>query len=375
MTEHDPLSDEMPSLDDPSPVPAAAIPGGEALSPAGLGFHGWKAVLKRIYVMNNFHGLPLLAAGMAFYAFLTIAPAFAAMVMLYGLIGDPAMVASQMQTVITIVPRDVAGIIQDQLLAIVTVSSGFTGIALVIALFFAIFGAMRASGAAIQALNIVYEEHESRSFVRSYSVNASLTVGAIGLALTGIIAASAFAWLENATSGMIGPIARDIAQIVTWMIAALLACFAFAAVYRWAPDRRRAKWRWLTLGSIAATALWIVASFGFGLYITYVTDYNATYGSLGAVVASLMWLWLSCYAVLIGGLINAESERQTSQDSTIGPDRPIGERGAVMADNQALDAASAWLLEKKRRRKSEREARRATRTTLGLPRRLRRDKE
>ena len=333
------------------------VPGGDARSPVHLGFRAWIAVLKRIWVMNDFHGLALLAAGMAFYAFLAFVPAIAALVLAYGLIGDPVLVAQHMETVFALVPAGAAEIIREQLLAIVTANSGVTGIGLVVALFFAIFGAMRASGASIQALNIIYEEHESRSLLGAYGTSAALTLGAILLGLVGIAAASVFAWLANAGESL-GPGMRIAGQIATWLLAALLASIAFAAVYRYAPDRREAKWRWITLGSVAATLLWIGASVGFGLYAAYVANYNATYGSLGAIVALLMWLWLTSYAVLIGGLVNAESERQTFRDSTVGPDRPIGERGAQMADNQSLDAASIYLLEKRRRREADRKARR-----------------
>jgi membrane protein len=356
--------------DSPPLVPAPSpVPGAEAPSPAHLGWDAWKAVLKRVYVMNDFHSLPLLAAGMAFYAFLALVPAIAAVVMIYGLIGDVATVAAHMQTIIALVPPDAAAIIRDQLLAIVTANEGVTGLALAIALFFSFYGAMRAAGATIQALNMIYEEHETRSLLGFYWLSARLTLGGIGIALIGVIAASVFAWLENTASGMIGPQARTAAQIVTWAAAAALASVGFAGVYRYAPDRHQAKWRWLSVGSLLATLLWVAATFGFGLYATYVTDYNATYGSLGAVVVLLMWLWLSSYAVLIGALVNAESERQTERDSTVGPDRPMGERGAVIADAQALDQASVYLLEKKRLRQAEREARRTTRAAFGLPRR------
>lgn len=351
-------------------APATVVPGATAATPLHLGWHGWKAVLKRIYVMNGFHSLPLLAAGVAFYAFLTIAPAIAAVVMIFGLIGDPALVGETMDLVIGMVPPDAARLIQGQLLAVVDANAGVTGIALAIALFFAIFGAMRAAGAMIQALNIIYEEHDSRSILIFYRRSAMLTLGAIGLALLGVAAASVFVWLAVQGEALLGPQTRMASQAGTWLLAGILASFAFAIVYRYAPDRRAAKWRWLSLGSIVATTLWIAVTFGFGLYATYVSNYNATYGSLGAVVALLMWLWLTAYAVLVGGLINAEAERQTAEDSTIGPDRPMGERGAVMADSQALDAASRELLEKKRRRHADRAARRTTREALGLPRRL-----
>lgn len=130
----------------------------------------------------------------------------------------------------------------------------------------------------------------------------------------------------------LGPVAALVMRGITWLLAAIFCSFTIAAMYRFAPHRTDARWRWLTLGSVLATLLWLAATLGFGLYVAEFASYQATYGSLGAVVVLLVWLYVSAYAVLLGGIVNAEAERQTACDTTTGASRPIGQRGAVVAD-------------------------------------------
>jgi len=160
------------------------------------------------------------------------------------------------------------------------------------------------------------------------------SLGAIVVGIVGVLAATMMAFAGDLLEsfGDAGVIA---VQLATWVVAGALCCFAIAAMYRFAPDRADAKWRWLSVGSVAATVLWLLATLGFGFYASRFAGYNATYGSLAAVVVLLMWLYVSAYAILFGGLINAEAERQTAEDSTTGPARPLGERGAVGADTSA----------------------------------------
>ncbi|HKX76935.1 MAG TPA: YihY/virulence factor BrkB family protein [Novosphingobium sp.] len=329
-------------------------PGATAKSPLGLPKRAWFQVFKRVWLMTGFHEIALLSAGVAFFAFLAITPLIASTVMIYGLIGDVEMVRSQMASVVKVVPADAAGVIQDQLLRIVTTSAGVTGLALIIALFFAIYGAMRAASGMIAALNIINEEHETRNIVSLTLRAAALTVATLVIALTGILSGGVFAWLQTQTSVFLGPMTDFLFKAITWTAAILLGSAGFALIMRWGPDRRPAKWKWLAPGSVLATLLWIAVSFGFSLYVAYISDYNATYGSLSAIVVFLMWLFLSAYGVLLGALLNTEIERQIICDTTAGPDRPVGQRGAVLAD--MIDQLPADLagLEKRRRRRAQR---------------------
>jgi membrane protein len=311
--------------------------GRQASSPAKLPWHAWKEVLKRVWVKMGEDNISLMAAGVAFYGFLSIVPLLGALVMTYGLIADPATIASHMQTVFQLVPRDAAKLILDQLISLVTTASTKKGIGLIVALLISLYGATRASGAVIMALNVVYEQHERRNIIRTTILSFVLIVGAVLVGITGLLSASAIAYLGGYAEGL-GPVVKFVIGAATWLVAGVLASVAIAAAYRYAPDRSDARWRWLSVGSALATLLWLIATLGFGAYAATLGNYNATYGSLGAVVVLLMWLYVSSYAILLGAEINAETERQVSRDTTTGRPRPIGRRGATVADQVAPPA-------------------------------------
>ena len=328
-----------------------SFPGATAKSPLELPRRAWLQVAKRVFTMWGFHNLSLLGAGVAFFTFLSITPLLASTVMIYGLVGDVSMVQEQMRTLSLFLPADVAALVEEQLIAIVSTNSGVGGLALVVALAFAVYGAMRAANGMVGALNVINEEHETRGIVSRTLRVALLTLAVIFVALTGIVSAGSFAWLEYQSQAMLGPLAGSAARISTWVTAFSLGTAGFALIMRYGPDRRLAKWRWVLPGAMLATALWVVITFGFSLYVGYVSDYSATYGSLSAIIVFLMWLFLSAYGVLAGALLNAEIERQTIVDTTRGSDRPIGDRGAVLADLAEGDLTiEQWL------RKSEQRA-------------------
>ena len=311
--------------------------GRAAQSPLGLPRHAWREVLGRVWVKTGTDNIGLLAAGVAFYAFLAFVPLLGALVMTYGLVADPATIADHMRSVISVVPKDAAKLILDQLLSLVTTATTKKGVALLIALLISLYGATRASGAIIMALNVVYEQVERRSLIRTTLISFAMIVVAVLVAICGMFAASALALVGKLAHGLGGAATLAI-NGATWAFAALLASMAIAATYRYAPDRHDAKWRWLSLGSGLATLLWLLATLGFGAYAATIGDYNATYGSLGAVVVLLMWLYVSAYAILLGAELNAETERQVENDTTVGPDKPLGSRGATVADHVAPSA-------------------------------------
>lgn len=335
-------------------------PGSDAATPWAMPRAAWSKVVRRVWVMTGFHEIGLLAAGLAFYSFLALTPLIAATVMVYGLVGDADSVRRQMEHITRVLPADAAHLLETQLLRIVSTSSGVTGIALVIALFFAIFGAMRAASGMISALNILNDEHETRGIIALGLRAVWLTLAAVLIALAGVISGAIFAWLQTQASLYLGEGTTLLFRVLTWIAAIALGSAGFALIMRYGPDRRPAKWRWLAPGSILATLLWIAVSIGFSLYVAYVSNYNATYGSLSAVVVFLMWLYLSAYGVLLGALLNAEIERQTWCDTTVGPDRPPGERGAVLADELDDGMPSLAQLEGRKRRRAEFVRHRAT---------------
>jgi membrane protein len=182
------------------------------------------------------------------------------------------------------------------------------------------------------ALNIVYEEEEKRGFIKSSLVALAITAGGVLAVLAAVAGISALSALESLLPGA-HPVIVTLAKVLSWLLVAVVGTAAAATIYRYGPSRDKAEWRWLTPGSMLVTVVWGLATFGFGLYVANFASYNATYGSLGAVVVLLMWLYLSAYVLLIGGELNAELEHQTAHDSTAGPEQPLGARGAAMADS------------------------------------------
>jgi membrane protein len=185
--------------------------------------------------------------------------------------------------------------------------------------------------ALINALNIAYDEEEKRGFIQLYAVGFLFTVGLIGAAALALIVIVAVPVVLQFLP--LGSLANAAIRGLTWLLLAALVIAGLAVLYRYAPSRSHARLRWVTWGAIGAAALWLVASFLFQVYAANFANYSATYGSLGAVIALLMWLWVSAFVVLLGAEVNAEMEHQTRKDTTTGPEKPLGERGAYVADD------------------------------------------
>ncbi|MGJ8477772.1 YihY/virulence factor BrkB family protein [Sphingobium yanoikuyae] len=271
----------------------------------------WWEILKRVYAAMSANHLGLLSAGVAYYAFLSIAPLLAAVVLTYGLVGDPQIVARHMQAIITVVPADAAQLINDQLLGMVSARKPAIGFGLFLALGLAVYGATRAASAIMEALNIVYAQKEGRNIFAFYRVSMGITFSAVLVVVAGVVTATIIGLLQKLLTNW-GPGVLFTIKATTWICAGLLASSIFGLIYRFGPHRRRVQWQWLTVGSIAATLFWLVATLGVSFYVSTFGDYNKTYGSLAAVVILQLWLFVSAYIVLLGAQINAEAERQTS---------------------------------------------------------------
>jgi membrane protein len=274
----------------------------------------WRAVLVRTFKEAGDDNVGLLAAGVAFYGFLAFVPLLAAMVLLYGLMADPPTVAEHIRALFGMLPRDAAALIGDQLKAMTQTPDAAKGWSLVVALALAVYGASKGSGAIVTALNIAYEVKETRGFVKTTLLSLAMTVGALLVLMIAAAAISAMGWVEALFPSF--PAWAHVAlQILFWALAVVAAAVGLACVYRYAPSRPDAPWVWISPGSGAATLLWLLASLGFGLYVSHFGNYNATYGSLGGVVVFLTWMYLTAYIILMGGELNSELERQQAEES------------------------------------------------------------
>ncbi|PXA88610.1 YihY/virulence factor BrkB family protein [Nostoc sp. 3335mG] len=308
--------------------------GRDAVTPWAIPAAGWKDVLLRAWRESGQDNIGLIASGVAFCAVLAMVPMLGAVVLSYGIIATPAAVVEHVQSLTSMMPADAARLIGEQLANIVETSDGKKGLGLILAIGIALYGAMKGASAIITALNIAYDEDETRGFVKLNLVALGITAVAAVLAVVAILSIAAMAGLEALLPGtpefliMIG-------KLISYLAMAALGSAAAASLYRFAPDRHEAKWRWLTPGSVLASISWMVMTLGFGVYVANFGNYDATYGSLGAAIVLLTWLYLSAYVLLLGAELNCELERQTVRDTTRGVERPMGQRGAFAADTVA----------------------------------------
>ncbi|GAA5116760.1 YihY/virulence factor BrkB family protein [Pseudonocardia adelaidensis] len=308
-------------------------PGRDADTPVHIPPRGWWQITRRAFAESKADHVPMLAAGVAFFGFLAVFPALIAALTLYGLVADPAEVAHQLEGLAGALPREARPLVADQLGLVAAGSAGALGIGLVVALLAALWSASSGTGNLVQAINIAYDEEETRGFVKLRARALLLTLGAIVFVLVALALVAVVPPLLDALP--LGRAATVLAQVVRWGLLIAVVVVALAVVYRLAPDRDAPRIRWASTGALVAAVLWIAGSVAFSLYVDNFGSYNRTYGALAGVVVLLLWLYLTSYVVLLGAEINAEAERQTERDTTRGRPVPMGERDAVAADEVA----------------------------------------
>jgi membrane protein len=312
------------------------VQGRLADSPSEIPRVGWIQVLKRAVSQTWMDNLSLVAAGVAFYGFLAFIPLLAAVVLIYGLVAKPETVIETLRTLFAVLPKDIASFIGDQLLGIIRTSQDKKGVALVIAVAVALYGASNGAWALITALNIAYEEREKRRWWQVYLLTFGVTFAAIAVALIAIAAATLLATLD-ALLPQVPDVLIALGRAGAYALLALFGAAAAATLYRWGPSREDARWKWITPGSAFAAVMWVILTGVFGFYAAWLGNFDATYGPLAAVAGFLTWLYLSAYVFLFGAELNAELEHQTAKDSTTGRPERIGKRGAWAADHVADD--------------------------------------
>jgi len=309
------------------------LAGKDAEKPTEIPPRGWWQVVRRAFKESSADNVPILAAGVAFFGFLAIFPAIIAAITLYGIFADPETVAAQVRELSAALPEQAQPILADQLQSVASTSGGALGFGLVVSLLAAVWSASSGTGNLLKAINIAYDEDESRGFLKVRGIALALTLGAIVFVLLTLTLVAVVPVVLNVLP--LGPVGTVLAQVLRWVLLVALVVAALAITYRVAPDRDQPRFSWVTTGSLVATVLWIIGSVGFSLYVNNFGSYNKTYGAIAGVVVLMLWLYLTSYIVLLGAEINAESERQTRADTTRGASAPMGERGAAAADELA----------------------------------------
>lgn len=305
--------------------------GREADSPGDIPARGWRDILVRMFWATSENRVLSTAGSVAFFALLAVFPGIAAIVSLYGLFADASTITTHLILLSGILPAGVLGLVGDQVKLVVHQGNNTLGSAFAISVALALYSANSGVVALFDALNVVYNEKETRSAVRLYAMTFAFTLAGVAftvLALAGVVALPIvlrFLGLPSLTEWLLGA--------ARWPVLLVTVMGSLAVIYRHGPSRRQARWRWVTWGSAVAALLWIAASMLFSWYVATFDSYNRIYGSLGAGVGFMVWLWISTVIVLLGGELNAEMEHQTARDTTEGGRRPLGARGAMMADH------------------------------------------
>ncbi|MFL5047837.1 MAG: YihY/virulence factor BrkB family protein [Xanthobacteraceae bacterium] len=304
--------------------------GRAADTPSEIPARGWKDILLRIYHNLSEHRVIAIAAGVTFYALLAIFPAIAALVSVYGLFADAKTISDHLASASTFLPGGALDILGEQLQRLTAQPGGKLGLTFFTGLAISLWSANAGIKALFDALNIVYGEKEKRSFIKLNAVSLAFTVGGLIFALVAMAAVVALPVVLSYIG--LGRATELLFTIGRWPILFAAVALWIALIYRYGPSRDTPQWRWVTWGSACASLAWIVLSILFSWYAANFGSYNKTYGSLGAAIGFMTWIWLSTIVVLLGAELDAEMEHQTARDTTTGAPQPLGARGAAVAD-------------------------------------------
>jgi len=287
---------------------------------------GWKDILWRTYEQIGENRLLAVAAGVVFYGLLAVFPAVTALVSLYGLFASASAISDHLSLIL---PQGAVDLLREQI-GRLTADGGKLGFGFIFGLAVALWSANAGMKVIIDALNVVYKEKEKRGFTKLNLISLAFTLAAIGALLVALGAvvvlpvALSYLGLQNATDLLL--------RLARWPLLLALVMVGLAVLYRLGPSRREPRWQWISVGSVFAAAAWLISSALLSWYLASFADYNATYGSLGAGIGMMMWMWISSIVILFGAQLNSEIEHQTARDSTVRGEKPLGARGAVMAD-------------------------------------------
>lgn len=304
--------------------------GRQADSPQDIPPRGWLDIAKRTGAKFSENELMSEAASVTFYALLSLFPAITALVSTYSLFADPSAIKSQFDSAAGFIPSGGLQIIDDQVQRLTQSPTSGLSVGAIVGILAALWSANQGSKAMLSALNRVYGEREQRGFVKLTATSLAFTVGGVLALLAGIglvlVLPLVFRYI-----GLAG-VFDAMVKIARWPVVLIGIMVGLALLYRFGPSRNQAKWRWVTWGGAIGAVSWVVLSFGFSWYVQHFGSYNKTYGSLGAIIGFMTWIWLSSTVLLLGAQINAEMETQTARDTTVSGGRPPGRRGASAAD-------------------------------------------
>jgi membrane protein len=325
--ETDDAAREHPAED--SSYPSGDSRGRGAQAPSDIPPAGWRDIALRVIHGISDDRIPTIAGGVTFFMLLAIFPGLAGLISLYGLFADSSTISEQLNSLTGILPEGGMQILREELQQLTSQPHQKLGFAMVASLAISLWSANGGMKAMFDALNVVYHEQEKRSFIKLNAISLALTLGVLCFMILSLLIITVVPSLLS-FFGLAGT--SEIINYARWPVLFVIASFMIAVIYRFGPSREQPQWRWISPGSIFAAVTWIAASLLFSWYAEHFGSYNKTYGSLGAVVGFMTWMWISIMVVLVGAKLNAELEHQTGADTTVGHPAPRGQRGARMAD-------------------------------------------
>ncbi len=305
-------------------------PQSNADTPFKFCLRDWIQVWPRVFKQFSLDNVGVVAAGVAFFSLLALFPLLSMTVAIYGFFSDPSDVYDLIASVSSLLPSSAWAVLNTEIMRIVTAPREHLGWGIIISALFALFSAGSGVRAIMRAMNIAYGEEETRHPLKFLSLAVFMTLSMIVFITFALAIIIAIPWLLTLIK--LEGVAAFTTRILPWGVLILIFSFASGIIYSYGPSRSRAKIRWVLPGVIFTTFFWLSISVGFSVFVTHLGRYDATYGSLSAIIILLVWFWLTAMIVIMGAELNAELERQTSVDTTCGPDKPAGKRGAKMAD-------------------------------------------
>lgn len=307
--------------------------GYEAEKPRHIPLIGWLDIGKRVFSEIKADHVQIVAAGVGFYFFLALFPTIVAAISVYTLVLEPSQIEEQISRLSTVLPDQAFGMLIEFLQPVLEQSKKEIGWGLTFSIAISLWSANKGTSALFEGVNIAYNEMDKRSFIKKNLLTLVFTLGAVVLGLISLLFIIFFPILIEKVG-----LPKQIENIIgwsRWVVLGIILILSLSMVYKIAPNRSNPRFAWVSPGAIFGTVFWLAGSLLFSWYVKNFGSYDDLYGSFAAVIILMLWLFLTAFIVLLGAEINSELEHQTTYDTTVGEQKPMGERGAYHADHHS----------------------------------------
>jgi len=307
----------------------------QAEKPFAISWTGWKEILLRVKDQMQLNNLPMMAAGVAFYFFLSLFPTILAIVSLYTLVTDPLVIREHLEGLEEIMPPGVHDFISEKIENIVDAQASTKNWGLALSFIVSLWSANKGTFFMFRAINETYDEDSSRGMVKQNAITLGFTLGLMVVGILSMLLVIAYPAIREFLE--LPALLDSVVAAGRWVVLAVILCFGITMIYQCAPQRSVPQWRWILPGAIIATVLWVVGSLILTLYVKNFDKLEDLYGQISALIILMIWLNITAFVILFGAQVNAELEHQTEYDTTRGDEKPMGKRGGYFADHVVGD--------------------------------------